>query len=79
MLLEAGQSLDVNQQAKPRFLGTSRKVALPPFHEMFSPQTLTFLICLSPTPGALTHRVWGGAGHQYIDPKLAGDAGRLQA
>lgn len=58
MLLDNGQSLDVDQQAKPWFLGISWRVALPPFHELFSPWTLVYITCLSSTLGPPTQ---GGA------------------
>lgn len=77
MLLDNGQSLDVDQQAKPWFLGISWRVALPPFHELFSPWTLVYITCLSSTLGPPTHRV--EPGQLSIHPKVAGDASRLQA
>lgn len=50
---DTGPSLDTRQPAESQFLGTSRKVAVPPLHPLFSLQMQFCITCTSPPPGVL--------------------------
>lgn len=50
---DTGPSLDTRQPAESQFLGTSRKVAVPPLHPLFSLRMQFCITCASPPPGVL--------------------------
>lgn len=50
---DTGPSLDTRQPAESQFLGTSRKVAVPPLHPLFSLRMQFCITCTSPPPGVL--------------------------
>lgn len=50
---DPGPSLDMRQQAKSQFLGTSWKGAVPPLHQLFSPWMQLCITCPSAAPGVL--------------------------